>query len=88
MQNLLVACCKKKSRELHCVKSEEVKRQTAKRIGKNNYLRERQQHDFLDSSKYASWLNQQVYSPQLWNTPKKAMDDFEKIIAQSNKINV
>ena len=35
MQNSLVVYCKKNSRELHRVKSEEVKRQTAKRIGKN-----------------------------------------------------
>ena len=33
MQNLLVAYCKKNSRELHRVKSEEVKRQTEKQIG-------------------------------------------------------
>ena len=59
----LVAYCKKKSRELHRVKSEEVKRQTAKRIGKKNYLRERQQQKSLDIFKDASWLNQKLYSP-------------------------
>ena len=85
MQNSLVAYCKKKSREWHRVKNEEVKCQTAKRIGKKNELRERQQQKLLDSFKYASWLNQQFYPPRFWNTPKKAMDDFEKIIAQSNK---
>ena len=60
MQNLLVAYCKKKSTELHRVKSEEVKRQTAKRVGKNNGLRERQQQKSIDSFKDASWLNQQL----------------------------
>ena len=64
MQNSLVAYCKKNSRELHRVKSEEVKRQTAKRIGKKNDLRERQQQKSLDSFKDASWLNQQFYSPR------------------------
>ena len=59
MQNLLVAYCKENSRELHCVKSEEVKRQTANIIGKNNDLRERQQHKLLGSFRYSSWLNQQ-----------------------------
>ena len=61
MQNSLVAYCKKKSRELHRVKNEEVKCQTAKRIGKKNELRERQQQKTLDIFKYASWLNQQFY---------------------------
>ena len=61
---MLVAYCKKKSRELHRVKSEEVKRQTAKQIGKNNDLRERQQHKSLDSFKDESWLNQQNKSTQ------------------------
>ena len=56
---------------MHRVKSEEVKRQTSKRIGKENDLRESQQQKLLDSFKYASW--------------KKSMDEFEKIIAQSNK---
>ena len=53
MQNSLVAYCKKKSRELHRVKSEEVNRQTSKKIGKNNDLMERQQHKLLDSFKDA-----------------------------------
>ena len=70
---------------MHRAESDEVKRQTENRIGKKNDLRERQQHKSLDSFKDASWLNQQLYSPQFWNTPKKAMDEFEKIIAQSNK---
>ena len=48
----------KKSRYLHRVKSEEVKCQSEKQIGKNNDLRERQQHKSLDSFKDASWLNQ------------------------------
>ena len=56
IQNLLVAYCKKKSRELHRVKNEEVKLQTAKRIGKNNDLREIQQHKFLDRFKDAFFL--------------------------------
>ena len=85
MQNSLVAYFNKKSRELHRVKIEERKRQTAKRIGKNNDLRELQQHKSLDSFKYASWLNQQFHYPRFWNTSKKAMDEFDKIIAQSNK---
>ena len=38
-------------------------------------------HIFKD----ASWLNQKFYSPRFWNTPKKAIDELEKIIAQSNK---
>ena len=85
MQNLLVAYCKKNSRELHHVQSEEVRCQRANRIGKNNDPREHQQQNSLDSFKYASFLNQQFYSPRFWNTPKKAMDEFEKIISQSNK---
>ena len=56
--------CKKKSRELHRVKSEEVKRQTEKRIGKKNDLRELQQQKSLDSFKDESWLNQQNQSTQ------------------------
>ena len=58
MQNSLVEYCKKKSKELHRVKNEEVKRQTANLIGKNNDLRERQQHKLLGSFRYSSWLNQ------------------------------
>ena len=83
MQNALVAYCKKKSRELHRVKSEEFKCQTAKRIGKKNYLRERQKQKSLHTFKYAYWINQQLYPSRLWNTTKKSMDEFEKIIAQS-----
>ena len=60
MQNLLVAYCKKNSIELHRVKSEEIKLQTAKRIGKKNDLRERQQQKSLDSFKDTYWLNQQL----------------------------
>ena len=59
MQNSLVAYCKKNSRELHRVKSEEVKRQTANQIVKKNNLRERQQQNSLDSFKDTSWINQQ-----------------------------
>ena len=70
---------------MHHVKGEEVKFQTAKRIGKKNDLRERQQHKSLDSFNNASWLNQQSYSPRLRNTPKKALDELEKIIEQTNK---
>ena len=43
IQNSLVLFCKKKSRQLHRVKSEEFKGQTANRISKNIDLRERQQ---------------------------------------------
>ena len=85
MHDSLVAYCKKKSRELYRVKSEEVKRQIAKRIGKKNDFRERQQQKSLDSFKDASCLDQKFFSPQLCNTPKKAMYEFEKIIAKSNK---
>ena len=60
MQNSPVAYCKKNSTDLHRVKSEEVKRQREKRIGKKNDLRERQKQKLLDSFKYASWLNQQL----------------------------
>ena len=86
MQNLLVAYCKKKSRDLHRVKSEEVKRQTENQIGTKNDLRERQQQNLLDSFKDAYWLNQQFYSPRFWNKSKKSMYEFEKIIAQSKKM--
>ena len=71
---------------MHRVKSEEVNHQTAKRIGKNNNLRERQHQKSLDSFKGEFWLNQQFYSPRLCNTPKREMDEYEKIIVQS-KIN-
>ena len=64
MQNSLVQYCKKNSRELHRVKSEEVKRQTEKKIVKKNDFRERQQHKSIHSLKYLSWINQQFYSPQ------------------------
>ena len=74
---MLVAYCKKNSRELHRVKREEVNHQTENRIGKNNDLRERQQHKSIDSSKYSYWLNQKFYSPQFCNTPKKTMDSFD-----------
>ena len=63
MQNSLVVYRKKKSRELPHVKNEEVKHQIAKRIGKNDNLRKRQQHKSLASFKDASWLNQKFYSP-------------------------
>ena len=74
---MLVAYCKKNSRELHRVKSEEVNHQTENRIGKNNDLRERQQHKSLDSFKYAYWLNQKFYSPRFYIMPEKTMDSFD-----------
>ena len=39
----------------------------------------------LAFSKNAYWLNKKFYSPRFWKTPKKGMDEFEKIIAQYNK---
>ena len=53
----------KKSRELHRVKIEDIKHQTANRIGKKNDLLERQEQKSLDSLRYASWINQQFSSP-------------------------
>ena len=73
---------------MHRVKIEEVKRQIAKQIGKNNDLRERQQQNSLDSFKYLSWLNQQFYSPLFCNMPKKAMDEFEKLFHKQTKRSV
>ena len=49
-------------------------------------MRDRQQQNSFESFKDASWPNQQFYSPQSWNMPKKVMDDFEKIISKSNKM--
>ena len=70
---------------MHRVKSEEVKCKKAKRIVEKNGLRERKKQKSIDSFKDTSWINQKFYYSRLWNKTKKAMDEFEKIIAQSNK---
>lgn len=67
------------------MKSEEVKRQTAKHIAVKNAKSEHLLKKTLDNFKDASWLFEQFNSPQFWNTAKKAMDEFERITAQCNK---
>ena len=77
--------CKNKSRETHRVKTEKIKIQTAKRLGKKNAFKDQQFVQPLDNFKYASWLHQQFTSPLFWKTPKKAFDEFEKISSENKQ---
>ena len=85
IQDSLIVMCKKKARETYRVKTEKIKIQTAKRLGKKNALKDQQLVNTLDKFKYASWLHQQFTSPRFWNTPKKAFDEFEKIISKNKQ---
>ena len=84
-QASLIAFCKQKARDTHRVKSEDVKRQTAKRFSKKKDAAEVQLMTSLNTFKGASWLHQQYRSPRFWKTPKKAMDEFAKINAVTNQ---
>ena len=79
IQDSLIVMCKKKARETHRVKTEKIKIQTAKRLGKKNVLKYQQLVQTLAKFKNASWLHQQFTSHQFWKTPKKAFDEFDKI---------
>ena len=84
-QASLIEFCKQKARDTHRVKSEDVKRQTAKRFSKKKDAAEVQLMTSLNTFKGASWLHQQYRSPRFWKTPKKAMDEFAKINAVTNQ---
>ena len=77
--------CKNKSRETHRVKTENIKIQTAKRLGKNNAFKDQQLVHKLANFKYASWIHQQFTPPRFWKTPKKAFDEFEKISSENKQ---
>ena len=85
IQDSLMVMCKKKSRETHRVKTEKIKIQTAKRLGKKNALKYQQLVQTLAKFKYASWLHQHFTSPWFWKTPKKPFDEFEKIISENKQ---
>ena len=85
IQDSLIVKCKKKARETHCVKTENIKIQKAKHIGKKNVLKDQQLVQTLAKFKDASWLHQQFTSPWLWKTPKKAFGDFEKISSENKQ---
>ena len=77
--------CKKKARETHCVKTENIKIQTAKRLGKKNALKYQQLVHTLAKFKDASWLQQKFTSPRFWKNPKKAFDEFENISSENKE---
>ena len=85
IQDSLIVMCKKKSRENHRVKTEKIKIQTAKRLGKKNAFKYQHLVQTLDKFKDAQWLQQQFTSPQFWKTPKKAFDQFEKISSEKKQ---
>ena len=85
IQDSLIVMCKKKARETHRVKTEKIKIQTAKWLGKKNELKEQQLVQTLSKFKDESWLHQQFTSPRFWKTPKKAFDEFEKICSENKQ---
>ena len=85
IQDLLIVMCKKKARETHRVRTENIKIKTAKRLGKKNTLKDKQLVQTITKFKDASWLHQQFTSPRFWKTPKKAFDKFEKISSENNQ---
>ena len=58
IQDSLIVMCKKKTRENHRVKTKKIKIQTAKRLGKNNALKDQQLVQTLAKFKDASWIHQ------------------------------
>ena len=80
--------CKKKSRELHRVKSEEVKRQTAKRICKKNDLRERQKQKSLNIFKDASWITNNSTLHDSGTRQRKQWMSLRKLLHNPIKRNV
>ena len=85
IKDSLIVMCKKKARETHCVKTEKIKIQIAKGLGKTNALKDQQLVQTLAKFKDASWLNQQFTSPQFWKTPKKAFNEFEEISSERTR---
>ena len=85
IQDSLIVMCKTKARENRRVKTEKIKIQTAKRLGKKNALKGQQLVQTLAKFKDALWIHQQFTSPRLWKTPKKAFDKFEKIISENKQ---
>ena len=85
IQDSLIVMCKKEAREALRVKTEKIKIQTAKRLGKKNALKDQQLVQTLAKFKYSSWLHQQFTSPQFCKTPKKAFDEFEKISSENKQ---
>ena len=63
IQDSLIVMCKKEARETCRVKTEKIKIQTAKRLGKKNALKEQQLVQTLAKFKDALWLHQQFPSP-------------------------
>ena len=63
IQDSIIVMCKKKARETHCVKTENIKIQTAKRLGKKSALKYQQLVHTLAKFKDASWLHQKFTSP-------------------------
>ena len=63
IQDSLIVMFKKKARETHRVKTEHIKIQTAKRLGKKNALKDQNLVQTLAKFKYALWLHQQFSSP-------------------------
>ena len=85
IQDSLIVMCKKKAREIHQVKTEKIKIQTAKRLGKKNALKYQQLVQTLAKFKDALWLHQQFTSNRFWKTPKKTFDEFEKISSENKQ---
>ena len=85
IQDLLIVMCKKKARETHRVKTEKIKIQTAKRLGKKSALKYQQLVHTLAKFKHASWLHQQFTSPRFWKTSKKAFDEFAKFSSENKQ---
>ena len=85
IQDSLIVMCKKKARETHRVKTNKIKVQTAKRLGKENALKDQQLLQTLYNFKEVLWLQQQFTSSQFWKSPKKAFDEFEKIRSENKQ---
>ena len=73
VQDSLIVMCKKKARENHPVKTEKIKIQTAKRLGKKNVLKEQQLVQTLAKFKETSWLHQQFTSPPILENSKEGL---------------
>ena len=84
-QDSLIVMCKNKARETHCVKTEKIKIQTEKRLGKKNALKDQQLVQTLAKFKDASCLYQKFTSPQFRKTPNKAFDKFKKISSENKQ---
>ena len=85
IQDSLIVMCKKKARETHCLKTENLKIQAAKRLGKKNVLKGQQLVQTHAKFKDSLWIHQQFTSPRFWKTPKKAFGEFEKISSENKQ---